>query len=567
MSPDFRPPTPKDRPHSRLLPAHSLSLLNITPSRPASPVLAGTVELRPSSFVESPAFSSPKQTPSSIGGDEDVEQEPDGLLANEPSPEESLISASPPSSLTAETVLPGSESASHALREQLKRTISRKSTGSAPSSPPAKRSVLADEVLSAVSEYPPLSPEEAARYEDRKYFVLTNAGKPVFISEKGDSEEEATNAMGIMQALISVFAEDGDKLRYITTGSTRITFLLRTPLYYVSVSSWGEPAPVTRTHLEYLHLQILSVLTLPQLTKLFERRGNFDLGRLLTGAEPLMRSLLNTAQTSLETTLAAMQCLRIDMHRRRRIGDALLPPSKLSLVYALVIAGGRVITLVRPRKHSINPSDLRILLNTIASPSLLTSDSESWLPICLPKYNADRFLYTYVGALREGIGIVGLSPDRDAWDAMREWRGVKLEEESLLGFIEKAVLAHPYAVVELGIHGLRHFVYKSRIHVQYTQPEFDASYDTELEQRRLVTLYQQVHDTLHARSGQKEALSLHHIRTPRETVMGWTTKPLEVYIALSPHLPEPACVSAAHMVVNWVKKEEGRLFLKDAPVF
>ena len=40
----------------------------------------------------------------------------------------------------------------------------------------------------------------------------------------------------------------------------------------------------TRTHLEYLHLQILSVVTTTQLRRIFERRTNFDLGRLLGGA-------------------------------------------------------------------------------------------------------------------------------------------------------------------------------------------------------------------------------------------------------------------------------------------
>ena len=47
-----------------------------------------------------------------------------------------------------------------------------------------------------------------------------------------------------MQALISVFLDDGDKLRCINAGRTRITFLLRPPLYYACVSSWGEPESV-----------------------------------------------------------------------------------------------------------------------------------------------------------------------------------------------------------------------------------------------------------------------------------------------------------------------------------
>ena len=50
--------------------------------------------------------------------------------------------------------------------------------------------------------------------------------------------------MGIMQALVSVFLDDGDKIRCINAGKTRITFLLRPPLYYVCASSWGEPESV-----------------------------------------------------------------------------------------------------------------------------------------------------------------------------------------------------------------------------------------------------------------------------------------------------------------------------------
>ena len=50
--------------------------------------------------------------------------------------------------------------------------------------------------------------------------------------------------MGIMQALISVFLDDGDKLRCINAGSTRINILMRPPLYYACASSWGEPESV-----------------------------------------------------------------------------------------------------------------------------------------------------------------------------------------------------------------------------------------------------------------------------------------------------------------------------------
>lgn len=123
----------------------------------------------------------------------------------------------------------------------------------------------------------------------------------------GESSDNVAATIGVMQALISVFFDDNDKLRCINAGRTRITFLLRPPLYYSCVSSWGESESVvsfppnpflqwkyvnssdlllwskTRSHLEYLHLQILSIVTAAQLRRIFERRTNFDLRRLLNG--------------------------------------------------------------------------------------------------------------------------------------------------------------------------------------------------------------------------------------------------------------------------------------------
>jgi hypothetical protein len=50
--------------------------------------------------------------------------------------------------------------------------------------------------------------------------------------------------MGVAQALISIFAEDDDKLRSIIRNGQRIAFVLKAPLYLFCVSDWGEPEHV-----------------------------------------------------------------------------------------------------------------------------------------------------------------------------------------------------------------------------------------------------------------------------------------------------------------------------------
>jgi hypothetical protein len=58
------------------------------------------------------------------------------------------------------------------------------------------------------------------------------------------SAPDPAATLAVAQALISIFLDDGDRLRSIQSGATRITFLLRPPLYYVSVSAWREPESV-----------------------------------------------------------------------------------------------------------------------------------------------------------------------------------------------------------------------------------------------------------------------------------------------------------------------------------
>ena len=60
--------------------------------------------------------------------------------------------------------------------------------------------------------------------------------------------------MGVIQAIMSVFADDGDKLKSIhcRDGRTRITFLVRGPLYFVCVSRWGEPESVVRLPMRFI---------------------------------------------------------------------------------------------------------------------------------------------------------------------------------------------------------------------------------------------------------------------------------------------------------------------------
>ncbi|GAA5979415.1 hypothetical protein JCM11641_005027 [Rhodosporidiobolus odoratus] len=408
---------------------------------------------------------------------------------------------------------------------------------------------------------------ELLRYSRRRYFVLSTAGKLVWTSDL--DEENAAGLVGVMQAIVSIFADEGDKIRYITSGSTRIAFLLKPPLYLVVVSNgWGEPESVLRSHLDHLYLQLLSIVTLAQLQALFTRRSNADLRQIISGTESFFVSLASSLQASslaLSTLTSSIEVYRVAQSIRDDCAKALelekTVVKELDLLYVLLVAHGRLVTLLRPKKHSIHPTDLHLLLSTIysssssaapaaASPSsdlpglssakrprrapLTEPGAESWFPICLPRFNPRGFLYAYVSFVDPpvisrikddhdgGIGIVVLSSRREAFEGVKEVAsGVKEQllasgakvniglkrskrqaDGGLVHELEMERAAQEYSLGELAIPGLRHFFYKSRSLVQVTRPAWEGDYKEEGgdARSRLVTLYQNVHEALHPRS-------------------------------------------------------------------
>ncbi|OCB87145.1 DUF254-domain-containing protein [Sanghuangporus baumii] len=432
----------------------------------------------------------------------------------------------------------GEEEARRVLREQLKRSLTQRHEASSDADPSLSPAIELSEGKLNLNLEETLTP--------RQYFVLTDAGKPVFVSNGSPlatDPDALASTIGLMQALISVFLDDGDKLRSVNAGRTRISFLLRSPLYYACVSSWGEPESVV------------------------VERGR-DFSALVIGQ--------NAVRFSDEHSIAALPSHGSEFEKENR---GCFGPVK--------------------------DKDLHILLNTIHAPAIAGSPA-SWLPICLPKFNPG-FLHAYVtfpqrseaesssGCQMQststtgnstpnepvsekasqpiGLGLICLSGGGGGeFETIRAWceDAIKsLETSGSLDSLARTIRrGHTeYDVSVLGVPGLRHFIYKSRPHVQVTHPEWGQDYDDTETRRRLITLYQVVHDNIHGKSGQKETLKLQYIKTNREAVMGWITQPFELYIAVSPDLSKTAVVGAANSVVRWVKREEARLFLRDAPVF
>ena len=284
----------------------------------------------------------------------------------------------------------------------------------------------------------------------KHYLILSSAGKPIY-NRHGD-DNLISSYIGIIQTIISFYEGAKDQLKCFTAGGARFVIMSQGPLYLVAISKLGENDAQLRAQLDALYMQILSTLTLPVLKHLFTNRPSTDLRRPLQGTEPLLSALADTfTRGSPPTLLSALECLKIRKSHRQMIDNTLLKTKSENLLYGLVVAGGRLVSVIRPKKHSLHPSDLQLIFNMLfEAGGVKAGGGENWIPLCLPGFNKNGHLYMYVSFLsaynaieeesqtirdetgkHDEIAILLISANKESFYELRKMRDAVVEVNRL----------------------------------------------------------------------------------------------------------------------------------------
>ena len=424
----------------------------------------------------------------------------------------------------------------------------------------------------------------------RKHFlILSSAGKPIY-SRHGD-DNLISGYTGIIQTIISFYEGAKDPLKGFTAAGSRFVIMSQGPLYLVAISKLGESDIQLRVQLEALYMQILSTLTLPTLTKLFSMRASTDLRRPLRGTEPLLSALADTfTRGSPPTLLSALECLTIRRSHRQVINNTLLGIRCESLLYGLIVASGRLVSVVRPRKHSLHPSDLQLIFNMLfEARGVKAGGGENWIPLCLPGFNKNGYLYMYVSFVsafddseggeggndggneddeQDEIAILLISANKESFYDLRSMKDSlidELDENGSMKIIKAAVRRGRSTATDI-VPGtvLRHFLYKSRANVQFTMPSYEPHFTTLLARRRLLSLYHTLHASMHAKNAH---LKVHHCISRESTSLAWVTPLFELYCVAGAHVSRNALAQSANKIVQWARREEERVFIIGGAVF
>ena len=339
--------------------------------------------------------------------------------------------------------------------------------------------------------------------EDRHVFILSAAGKPIF-SLHGD-EQKLSSFIGLVQAIVSFCEDAGDQVRTVKAGPYSFVFLLRNSIYLLSASRTHHAEPHMLLELEYLHAQILFILTSKGLDVL-KRKPNYDLRSLLGGTENVMRGLCTTATSDSTLLVEAVGQLKVPPEARANAAQILRNSGLKDMLYAMLVADTKLVCLVEPKNkaHACPPRDLLLLVNFVNNlPSLRTS--ESWTPLCLPTFNAGGFLYAYIVFIAPSVCMLLVTPKQtpEQFHMCQRAKSQITEALNASGALDTVLAAKRKACEGLpggDIPELVHYVYKATglPSAQCLSPDFPASFRDTSRQRLLLVRYQRAHAVLHS---------------------------------------------------------------------
>ncbi|XP_075634491.1 vacuolar fusion protein MON1 homolog [Castanea sativa] len=435
------------------------------------------------------------------------------------------------------------------------------------------------------------------RKRKKHFFILSNSGKPIY-SRYGD-EHKLAGFSATLQAIISFVENGGDRVKLVRAGNHQVVFLVKGPIYLVCISCTEEPYESLRGQLELIYGQMLLILT-KSVNRCFEKNPKFDMTPLLGGTDVVFSSLIHSFSWNPATFLHAYTCLPLAYATRQAAGAILQDVADSGVLFAILMCKHKVISLVGAQKASLHPDDMLLLANFVMSSESFRT-SESFSPICLPRYNPMAFLYAYVHYLDVDTYLMLLTTSSDAFYHLKDCR-IRIEmvllKSNVLSEVQRSMLDGGMHVEDLptdplprsgtlsphlgqprdspesfrepfvgigGPAGLWHFMYRSIFLDQYVSSEFSPPINSPRKQKRLYRAYQNLYASMH-----DKGIGPHKTQFRRDenyVLLCWVTQDFELYAAFDPLADKAVAIKTCNRVCQWVKDVENEIFLLGASPF
>lgn len=207
--------------------------------------------------------------------------------------------------------------------------------------------------------------------------------------------------MGLLQALVSICECDNEnKLNHVIAGDHKIVFLHKSHLIFVCVSNEPEKCiEQLEIELDYVYNQIISIVTLSLIEKIFGRHPNYDLRNKLTGTEKLVTNIIRRFKNDYGMLLNCVNSFPLRFETRDQIARMIAQQINAIkyVLFGLLLFDNKLVALIRPKTKNIHPVDVHLLVNVITGLDTPKTSEFTWYPICLPHFDSSGIIYlTYI---------------------------------------------------------------------------------------------------------------------------------------------------------------------------
>ncbi|KAJ6984196.1 vacuolar fusion protein MON1 [Populus alba x Populus x berolinensis] len=423
------------------------------------------------------------------------------------------------------------------------------------------------------------------RKRKKHFFILSHSGKPIY-SRYGD-EHKLAGFSATLQAIISFVENGGDRVKLVRAGKHQVVFLVKGPIYLVCISCTEQPYESLRGELELIYGQMILILT-KSVNRCFEKNPKFDMTPLLGGTDVVFSSLIHSFSWNPATFLHAYTCLPLAYGTRQAAGAILHDVADSGVLFAILMCKHKFeFPLVAAALYYLRLNFRLVpLFVTIeshlfmgfsialksATPHLSPKrTSESFSPICLPRYNPMAFLYAYVQYLDVDTYLMLLTTSSDAFYHLKDCR-IRIEmvllKSNVLSEVQRSMLDGGMHVEDLpadplsrpgsasphfgehqeptnsprrfrepfagigGPAGLWHFIYRSIYLEQYISSEFSAPINSPQQQKRLYRAYQKLYASMHDKGNGAHKTQFR--RDENYVLLCWVTPDFELYATFDP---------------------------------
>ncbi|TYJ23802.1 hypothetical protein E1A91_A08G217600v1, partial [Gossypium mustelinum] len=438
------------------------------------------------------------------------------------------------------------------------------------------------------------------RKRKKHFFILSNSGKPIY-SRYGD-EHKLAGFSATLQAIISFMENGGDRFKLVKAGKHQVVFVVKGPIYLVCISCNEEPFESLKGQLELIYGQVMILILTKSINRSFEKNPKFDMTHLLGGTDDVFSSLIHSFSWNPATFLHAYTCLPLAYATRQAAGAILQDVADSGVLFAILMCKHKVISLVGAQKASLHPDDILLLSNFVMSSESFRT-SESFSPICLPRYNPLAFLHAYVHFLDVDTYLMLLTTSSDAFYHLKDCR-IRIEtvllKSNVLSEVQRSLLDGGIRVEDLhvaplprsgplpdqvqqilqtdsperprepfvgigGPAGLWHFIYRSIYLDQYVSSEFSPPLNNHQQQKRLYRAYLRLYASMHDKG--IGPYKTQFKRDENYVLLCWVTQDFELYAAFDPLADKAEAIKTCNRVCQWLKGVENEIFLHGASPF